>query len=297
MPQKGTIYRILVASPSDCNQERRIIPEVIHLWNAANSLHTATILEPVMWETHSWPRLGDRPQEIINKQMVEHCDFIVATFWTRLGTPTGEAESGTAEEIEKFRNAGKPVMLYFSSSPVVPESIDQSQYSSLLEYRNKLQDEGLYHPYQNIAEFRVQFQQHLSAQMTNILSENPSNRSPEEKKNEEDQNQLNIFKNQLAEFTRRLEIEWSSERDSEPVTIDEGKYVMQRALDEILHFRSMVVEDKNEVVTGIFEDIAKQLRIMARHRLYLDGGKSFKEFWEIGDGVIKKLNDLVKKIS
>jgi hypothetical protein len=75
MPQKGTIYRILIASPSDCVKERSSIPEIIYSWNSVHSFHTGIILEPVMWETHVIPELGNRPQEIINNQIVDSCDF------------------------------------------------------------------------------------------------------------------------------------------------------------------------------------------------------------------------------
>ncbi|MFO7659441.1 MAG: hypothetical protein R6V77_00850 [Candidatus Cloacimonadaceae bacterium] len=59
----------------------------------------------------------------MNQQLVKSCDLVIGAFWTKLGTPTGKAESGTAEEIEQFRAEGKPVLLYFSSAPAVPESI------------------------------------------------------------------------------------------------------------------------------------------------------------------------------
>lgn len=151
MPQSGLIIRVLVASPSDCVHERKIIPEVIAAWNAVHSLDRAAVIEPVLWETHSYPELGGRPQGIINKQLVEHCDILVGTFWTRMGTPTGAAASGTAEEIEKFRAAKRPVLLYFSSAPVVPESLGHAQYQALLKYRSELGQDGLYSAYDSLA--------------------------------------------------------------------------------------------------------------------------------------------------
>jgi len=99
MPFPATVYQILIASPSDCVEERRAIPEVIYSWNACNSDAFRVVLLPVMWETHSWPELGDRAQSIINKQIVKNCDILIGAFWTRLGTPTGVSESGTVEEI------------------------------------------------------------------------------------------------------------------------------------------------------------------------------------------------------
>jgi hypothetical protein len=35
---------------------------------------------------------------------VESGDILMGVFWTRLGTPTGKAPSGTVEEIEHFRD-------------------------------------------------------------------------------------------------------------------------------------------------------------------------------------------------
>ena len=43
---------------------------------------------PVGWETHSSPDLGAPAQEQINERILEHCDLLIAVFWTRLGTPT-----------------------------------------------------------------------------------------------------------------------------------------------------------------------------------------------------------------
>jgi hypothetical protein len=50
--------------------------------------------------------------------------LLVGIFWTRIGSPTGEADSGTLEEIERVGNAKKPIMLYFSKVPIEPDKID-----------------------------------------------------------------------------------------------------------------------------------------------------------------------------
>ncbi len=59
---------------------------------------------------------GDRPQGIINNQVVRNCDMLIGAFWTRLGSPTGVEESGTVEEIKWFLKQQKPVMLYYSKT-------------------------------------------------------------------------------------------------------------------------------------------------------------------------------------
>jgi len=59
----------------------------------------------------------DRPQAILNRQIVDSGHLLIGIFGNRLGTPTGKAQSGTIEEIEEFRKTGRYVALYFSSAP------------------------------------------------------------------------------------------------------------------------------------------------------------------------------------
>lgn len=122
---------------------------------------------PIGWETHSTPTMGDRPQAIINKQVLEGCDLLVGMFWTRIGTATGKAASGTIEEIEEHLAAGKPAMLYFSSAPVVPDSLDPDQYAALRKFKESLRDKGLYQSYDSAEDFRTK----LSTQLTRKVIE------------------------------------------------------------------------------------------------------------------------------
>ena len=91
MPKTVTLYSVLIASPSDVLNERRIIRQVIHDWNTSAGQTQGINLSPTMWETHATPEMGDRPQAIINKHLVEDCDILVGVFWTRMGSPTGVA--------------------------------------------------------------------------------------------------------------------------------------------------------------------------------------------------------------
>ncbi|MFC1918986.1 DUF4062 domain-containing protein [Chloroflexota bacterium] len=164
------MYRILIASPSDMEEERKAISEVIRDWNVANSLFLGVYLEPVLFETHATPEMGDRPQAIINRQLVESCDILIGTFWTRLGTTTGKAKSGTVEEIEEFRKAGKPVLLYFSSAPVVLENVDTKQYKKLMAFKEQCQKEGLIFSYRSISKLREQLQRHITSTVNSLHS-------------------------------------------------------------------------------------------------------------------------------
>lgn len=173
MPFDGKIFRILIASPGDVGEERNVIPEIINEWNAINAFSTKVLLMPVKWETHSAPLLGDRPQAIINEQLVKECDLLVGVFWTRIGTNTGIAISGTAEEIEQFVSMNKPVMLYFSQSPVDPDKIDLDQFTILRGFKEKMRLKGLTETYANIPDFRQKFSRQLSINIGNIITALP----------------------------------------------------------------------------------------------------------------------------
>lgn len=169
MSFEAKVFKILIASPGDVEEERKAIPEIISDWNNVNSETSNVVLLPVKWETHSAPLLGDRPQGIINNQLVNSCDMAIGVFWTRLGSPTGVSESGTAEEIEWFVENKKPVMIYFSSRNINPTKLDLEQYKSLMEFQAKLRKIGLTGSYENIADFREQLLRQLTINVRKLL--------------------------------------------------------------------------------------------------------------------------------
>ena len=292
MLQQATVYRIFIASPSDVVDERGAISEVIRSWNAANSLSYGVILEPVSWETHAIPEMGDRPQAIINKQLVENCDILVGTFWTRLGTHTGRAESGTVEEIKEFIKAGKPVLLYFSSVPVVLDSVDMEQYKRLLEFKKQCQKEGLVFTYESIGDLREQLQRHITSTVNSLHKVSTEGTKEEIDEEETQREAIEMFKLQFESFLRRVEAEWNSERDSDPINIDEGKYILERTCSEVLDFRAQIVSDEESKLTEILNEATKRLKAIQQHQVYMDGGISFRTFWEEGNQII----DLLKRV-
>jgi len=295
MPQNGIIYRVLIASPSDCVKERTSIPEIIYSWNSVHSLHTGIILEPVMWETHVIPELGNRPQEIINKQIVDSCDFLIGAFWTRIGTETGGYVSGTAEEIDRLRNQEKNIFLYFSSAPVVPESINQEQYAALIEYKKSLRGQGITFDYSNIGEFREMLQRHISSLMASITKNTDS--FEQNASSDGGNSEVEMFKSQIEAYLRKYEAEWSAERDSEPHNIEDAQYIISSYLDDLLDYRSQIVSDPENELIPIISEATKLMKELGRHRLYVDGGASFREFWNKGDSVIELLKGLPVALS
>jgi hypothetical protein len=164
MAFNATVYRIFIASPSDVEKERKEICQIIYDWNITNGNQNGVILEPVRYQSHSIPEMGDRAQALINKQLLDESDLLIGIFWTRLGTPTGDFESGSQEEVEKFRIEKKPVMLYFSDAPIPPSMLEKnrSQYKKLMEYKKTCEQNAIIHPYKRVSDLKKLFSAHLN---------------------------------------------------------------------------------------------------------------------------------------
>ncbi len=165
MAYQATVLKIMIASPDDVVPERSLIREILYEWNAVNSDMRKIVLLPIAWETHSSPEMGERPQAIINKGLLKNCDLLVGVFWTRIGTATDKYASGTVEEIEEHIKSGKPAMLYFSSAPVRPDSVDPDQYSKLMKFKESKKSMGLYEMYSDMNDFKSKFNRELGLKL------------------------------------------------------------------------------------------------------------------------------------
>lgn len=161
MSYNAKVFNVMIASPNDIITERNIVRTKIYEWNIVHSMQRNIVLLPIGWETHSVPEMGARPQEIINKQLLNKCDLLVGVFWARIGTSTGEYASGTVEEIEKHIVSGKPTMLYFSEQPVRLDSVDSEQYNKLKKFKESCRSRGLYNTYDDFADFEEKFYRQL----------------------------------------------------------------------------------------------------------------------------------------
>ncbi len=160
MPDTGNhqakTVRILIASPSDVDAERDIAEKII------NGLEIPCERENLMirpiakrWETDVPALMGKSAQDIVNEWLVDESACAVCIFWTRIGTPTDNAEGGAIEELERMLNAGKSVLLYFSELPVSMSGTDRKQLNALEDWKEKIWKEkrGIPKPYKSIHEF------------------------------------------------------------------------------------------------------------------------------------------------
>lgn len=172
MPRTGIILRVFVASPSDVAEERVVLEEIIRELNITWSRTLGIYLELVKWETHAFPGVGPDPQAIINEQLADDYDIFIGIMWTRFGTPTGRAGSGTAEEFYRARERYQEspnlvrIMFYFKNAPISPSDLDPEQLTLLRSFQKDLGEKGtLYWTYTNRDEFTQLVRMHLSRQV------------------------------------------------------------------------------------------------------------------------------------
>lgn len=127
------------------------------------------VLLPLRWETDAVPAMGDDPQSIINRQLVDLSDIVVALFHSRLGAPTSRAPSGTAEEIDRARDRGAPVHVFFSEMPI-PRSVDPDELKRLNEFRSHLQSDGLLGSYASLEDLTAKVRTALEHDLEQLVN-------------------------------------------------------------------------------------------------------------------------------
>lgn len=161
MAYHATILNVMIASPSDVTEERKLVRDAIYEWNAIHSKQFGIMLNPIGWETHVAPEMGARPQEIINKRILEHSDILLGIFWTRLGTETGEYVSGTVEEISRHIASQKLASIYVCDKPIPPSQITE-QYQKLKLQITEWMPSGVIEFYNDLSTFKQKIKDHLS---------------------------------------------------------------------------------------------------------------------------------------
>lgn len=170
--EETKVVRIFVGSPNDVKPEREILEEVVKELNDLWAATMGVYLELIKWETHAYPDIGTDPQSVINKQIGDDWDVFVGILWSRFGTPTPRAESGTAEEFEraysryqKDRDSVK-VMFYFKDEPLPPSRLDPEQIIRINSFKTKLGElGGLHWRFESTEDFTKYLRMHLTRQI------------------------------------------------------------------------------------------------------------------------------------
>lgn len=175
MAHPATAVYVMIASPSDVPEARDAVHRALSRWNEANTKSLGVALIPLRWETSTVPLLGGSPQAIINKQLVEQADIVIALFGSRLGTVTPDDVSGTAEEISVAEQSGKPIHLYFSTAPHAND-VEPEQLMALQQFKKELQSRGLYGTFNSPDELLAHVWQAIGHDVQSLSITDGSNR-------------------------------------------------------------------------------------------------------------------------
>lgn len=184
MSSKITKYKIFLASPSDLQDERASMDEVISELNLTFGKQHDIYLELLKWETHSAPAISiNHPQEIITSDLGNDYDLFIGLIWKKFGTPTNKADSGTEEEFLNAHNRflenpnSLQILFYFNSKPV---SISEMNPEQLLKIQNFKADIGknkkiLYWEYQDTQQLNKFLRIHIPQRILELQKSEQNN--------------------------------------------------------------------------------------------------------------------------
>jgi hypothetical protein len=167
MPYSATTYRLLLATPSDIpDDDRSAVFRAVNRWNAIYGKDYGATIMPTHWKDHSAAEHGQRPQKSLNKQLVQDADILIALFWHRLGSDTGEAESGTVEEIEEGASHGAYVAILRCTRDIPTEQLDLDQMAKLEAFLERIRPDSLVLEYEDPQELRERVENILTRAVT-----------------------------------------------------------------------------------------------------------------------------------
>lgn len=169
-----TAIKFFISSPKDATEERNAICEEIHRINRVYALSREIVIIPFTSDD-MFSQTGNHPQTLVNRQLVESCDALIACFKYRFGTPTENYNSGTEEEIEIQRGLGNHVAVFFSSEVLGDDMSDPEQSALLKNYRESLSKTAFYEEFQDLADLRQRTLKNVMGYIENYLAINPTN--------------------------------------------------------------------------------------------------------------------------
>lgn len=169
MARSETVVSVFVASPADVSPERDALEHIVSELNRSWSQTLNLRFELIRWESNAYPGIGDYPQEVINRQVGLDYDVLIAIFWSKVGTPTARAESGTIEEInnayEKYLRDKDSIdiLIYFKDEAIPPSKMDPVQLQNISDLKRMIGDRGaLYWSFDSTEDFEQKVRGHLS---------------------------------------------------------------------------------------------------------------------------------------
>lgn len=288
---EGKIYKIMIGCPSDIQQEVDTIKSIISEWNSEYSELFHVVLLPKHWKTDAYPLLGKHPQKHINEQIVTKSDLLICIFGARLGSPTDTSISGSVEEIEEHRKAGKPVMVFFRKKN---ESQGWEQMKAIEEFKENKNNEGLWWDYDDESSFGKLFSNKLTLFLNDYwLKDNIIDLADNNKKYMDASERRLKLENLLEEY--QTKISTSNYQSTEEMVKDVTAEIMARIQDVLSNHSQLFIRYGNNLqqLKGEMDDITKTLTSdnISKTGLQTSITKIYSIFNSIKELIVKEIQD------
>ena len=188
MPERIEKYSVFIASPSDVEDDKQSIDEVIQELNQSFGKQNGLILETMYWEKDSAPGISQgHVQNLISDDIGDSYDLFIGLMGGKFGTQTDNAESGTEEEynraVQRFRDAPSSLQVLFYFKTSTPENIFEIDAQELIKvnvFRKNLKEQNvLYWEYNSIESLHAFLRWHIPKSILELKGKKdpPSNDS------------------------------------------------------------------------------------------------------------------------
>ncbi len=174
------LLKIFLASPSDVSRERKYVLEVVEELNKSIAIAKGITIQVVSSDS-AFPGYGQDGQAVLNTQIgtMKEYDLFLGIMWSRIGTPTARAVSGTAEEYERavraYNRYKKPqIWFYFRELKAKLDTKEKlEQADGVIKFKKKVQRKALVHEYKMPSNFRDRFRQNMLCWLSEYLGTTP----------------------------------------------------------------------------------------------------------------------------
>ncbi|WP_018974261.1 hypothetical protein [Rudaea cellulosilytica] len=180
------VLKVMISCPADVVEEAEAVEQVLDELNRSSAELLKIRFDSFRWDKDASPGFGDDPQEVINSQVADRFDILVGIFWTRIGSPTSRAKSGSVEEIEsaitRLRNEPNSLrlLIYFKTENPSLERLDPTQLAGVFEFQKTLGREGvLYKKFSVVEDFKSSLRANIIQAAQELVSKQ-TNKPPEQ---------------------------------------------------------------------------------------------------------------------
>ncbi len=171
MPITLTVYRVVLAGPSDVDKE------INRIKMNTRSLSNTYFSKKIGYYTYDWKMSAPKfhihgPQGVIDKDMkINRSDIFICVFKKRYGTSIKNSKSGTEHElnraIKSWKKTSRPqIKMYFKKINDKERQLlkgnDKKQYENVLNLKKRMEKMALYFPFHSENDLSNKIYEHLN---------------------------------------------------------------------------------------------------------------------------------------